>query len=85
MRTSRYPSDMSDVEWALIEPLLPTAACLTPRGGAPEKWPRREIVDGIRYLVDNGQCRCLRGTSSSSRGTVTAVVLVRWPGHASMD
>ncbi|MFJ9381434.1 hypothetical protein ACIRQ1_50690, partial [Streptomyces sp. NPDC101455] len=38
-----------------------------------------------RYFLGNAQCRCLRGTSSSSRGTVTAVVLVRWPGHASMD
>lgn len=54
LRASRYPSDMSDAEWALIEPLLPTPACKTLTGGAPEKWPRREIVDGIRYLVDNG-------------------------------
>jgi transposase len=45
---------MSDAEWALIEPLLPIPACRTSRGGAPERWPRREIVDGIRYLVDNG-------------------------------
>lgn len=54
MREPRYPSDMSDAEWALIEPLLPVPACQTPKGGAPEKWPRRDIVDGIRYLVDNG-------------------------------
>lgn len=54
MREPRYPSDMTDAEWALIEPLLPPAACTTARGGHPEKWPRREIVDGIRYLVDNG-------------------------------
>ncbi|MBV1942133.1 IS5 family transposase [Streptomyces sp. BV286] len=45
---------MTDAEWSLLEPLLPPPACTTPRGGAPEKWPRREIVDGIRYLVDNG-------------------------------
>ncbi|WP_435810358.1 hypothetical protein [Streptomyces mirabilis] len=25
-----------------------------PCHGHPEKWPRREIVDGIRYIVDNG-------------------------------
>ena len=53
-RASRYPSDTTDAEWALIEPLLPTPACQTERGGHPDKWPRREIVDGIRYLVDNG-------------------------------
>lgn len=54
MSTARYPSDMADAEWHLIEPLLPPAACTLPTGGHPEKWPRREIVDGIRYLMDNG-------------------------------
>jgi transposase len=54
MRALRYPSDMTDAEWQLIEPLLPVPACQTPTGGHPEAHPRREIVDGIRYLVDNG-------------------------------
>ncbi len=35
-------------------PQLPVPACQTKTGGHPEKWPRREIVDGIRYIVDNG-------------------------------
>lgn len=50
----RYPSDTSDVEWFLLEPLLPVPACQTPQGGAPEKWPRRRVVDAIRYITDNG-------------------------------
>jgi transposase len=49
-----YASATSDLEWALIEPLLPTPACQTPTGGAPEKWPRRRDVDAIRYITDNG-------------------------------
>ncbi|MXG30356.1 IS5 family transposase [Streptomyces sp. YIM 132580] len=49
-----YPSDTWDDEWALIEPLLPVPACDTPTGGRPEKHPRREIVDAIRYVVDTG-------------------------------
>jgi putative transposase len=53
-RVRRYPSDATDAEWALIEPLLPVAACLTPTGGRPEKHPRRVIVDAIRYATDNG-------------------------------
>lgn len=53
-RRRRYPSDATDAEWALLEPLLPTPACRTPRGGRPEAHPRREIVDAIRYVVDNG-------------------------------
>jgi transposase len=38
----------------LLEPLLPVPACRLKTGGWPEKWPRREIVDAIRYVVDNG-------------------------------
>jgi transposase len=54
MTRRRYPSDTTDAEWALIKPLLPVPACRTARGGRPEKHPRREIVDAIRYIVDNG-------------------------------
>lgn len=54
MRRRRYPSDTTDLEWALIEPLLPVPACRTPRGGRPEAHPRREIVDALRYVVDTG-------------------------------
>ncbi|MFH9426626.1 IS5 family transposase [Streptomyces sp. NPDC017529] len=50
----RYPSDATDLEWFLLEPLLPVPACQTPTGGAPEKWPRRRVVDAIRYITDNG-------------------------------
>ncbi|KOU36229.1 transposase [Streptomyces sp. WM6378] len=53
MRRRHYPSDTTDAEWSLLEPLLPPAAHDTGRG-RPEKHPRREVVDGIRYLVDNG-------------------------------
>lgn len=56
MRQRRYPSDVTDAEWSLIEPLLPPPAWTTRRGGRPEKHPRREIVDGIRYVCSEG-CR----------------------------
>ncbi|WP_319599930.1 IS5 family transposase [Streptomyces sp. ID01-9D] len=49
-----YPSDTTVAEWHLLKPLLPVPACQTKTGGHPEKWPRREIVDAIRYIVDNG-------------------------------
>ncbi|ONK09571.1 IS5 family transposase [Streptomyces sp. MP131-18] len=54
MRRRRYPSDTTNAEWTLIEPLLPPPACERPTGGRPEKHPRREIVDAIRYVVDTG-------------------------------
>jgi putative transposase len=49
-----YPSDVSDAEWSLIEPLLPAPGWLTAAGGRPEAHPRREIVNAIRYLVRSG-------------------------------
>jgi transposase len=59
--SARYPSDLTDAEWAVIEPLPPPPACETSRGGRPEKHPRREIVDAIRYVVDTGcKWRALR-------------------------
>ncbi|MBS2966670.1 IS5 family transposase [Actinocrinis puniceicyclus] len=45
---------MTDAEWAILEPLLPTPACTTAGGGHPERYCRREIVDALRYLVDQG-------------------------------
>ncbi|RBQ11647.1 IS5 family transposase [Spongiactinospora rosea] len=53
MRPHRYPSDTSDEEWSLIEPLLPVPACQTRTGGRPEKHHRRDIFDAIRYVTDN--------------------------------
>lgn len=49
-RQSCYPSDLTDDEWALVEPLLPPAGC----GGRPEKHPRRQIVDAVLYVVRTG-------------------------------
>src|ERR1700754_4236448 len=49
-RRRGYPSDLTDQQWELVEPLLPA-----PRsGGRPEKHPRRLIVDAILYVVRPG-------------------------------
>jgi transposase len=49
-RRRAYPSDLTDAQWALIEPLLPPPR----RGGRPEKHPRRAIVDAVLYVVRTG-------------------------------
>ena len=49
-----YPSDMTEAEWAVCEPLLPAPAWLAGRGGRPATWCLRDIVDAIRYLTHNG-------------------------------
>ncbi|MFG3266337.1 IS5 family transposase [Streptomyces bobili] len=48
-----YPSDLTDGQWALVEPLLPPAR-VGPKGGRREKHPRRRIVDAIFYVVRTG-------------------------------
>lgn len=48
-----YPSDLTDEQWALVEPLLPRAR-VGPKGGRREKHPRRRIVDAIFYVVRTG-------------------------------
>ncbi len=54
MRERRYPTDMTDGEWAVVRPLLPVPGWLRGRGGQPEAYCHRQILDAIRYLVDNG-------------------------------
>jgi transposase len=49
-RRRRYPSDLTNEQWELIEPLLPPIKT----GGRPEKHPRRAIVDAILYVVRTG-------------------------------
>ncbi|WP_263108122.1 IS5 family transposase [Kitasatospora sp. DSM 101779] len=48
-----YPSDLTDEQWALVEPLLPPAR-VGPKGGRREKHPRRRIVNAIFYVVRTG-------------------------------
>lgn len=42
--------DLTDAQWALLEPLLPVSA----RRGRPRRWPLRGLVDGIRHRVRVG-------------------------------
>jgi hypothetical protein len=53
-RACRYPSDMTQAEWAVCEPLLPAPAWLAGKGGRPSRYCMRDIVDAIRYLTHNG-------------------------------
>jgi len=53
-RPRRYPSDTTDAEWALLEPLLPPPASGHGHGGRPEAHHRRDIIDAIRYVAHNG-------------------------------
>ncbi|HXG08728.1 MAG TPA: IS5 family transposase [Gemmataceae bacterium] len=49
MRTNKYPSDVTDEQWRLLEPLIPVYP-----GGRPRKTNRRDVVDAICYLLRTG-------------------------------
>lgn len=46
----RYPSDLTDEEWALIEPLIPPGR----RGGGKRRVDMREVVNGLTYVLSTG-------------------------------
>ena len=46
----RYPSDVTDEEWAHIGPLIPPAK----RGGRKREVEARDVVDGIMYVLSTG-------------------------------
>lgn len=50
MNQKRYPSDLSDKEWELLEPLIPAVKA----GGRPATYARREIVNSILYVLRSG-------------------------------
>ena len=45
-----YASDLTDEEWALLEPVLPASKNF----GRPREWPLRHVLDGIFYLLRSG-------------------------------
>jgi len=47
---SGYPSDMTDREWAIIEPVLPPAK----RGGRPRTTDLRKVMNAILYIASSG-------------------------------
>ncbi|MDQ3989758.1 MAG: IS5 family transposase, partial [Actinomycetota bacterium] len=50
MERRPYPSDLSAAEYAHLEPFLPSPH---PRG-RPWRWPLREVLDGIFYVIRTG-------------------------------
>ena len=50
MSPVRYPTDLTDEQWKILEPLIPPAK----RGGRPRSVDMREIVNAILYVVRGG-------------------------------
>src|SRR2546421_5770203 len=49
MRTQRYPSDLTDEQWKLVEPLIPVYP-----GGRPRSTAMRDVLNAILYVLRTG-------------------------------
>ena len=50
MSRRAYPTDLTDAQWAILEPHVPPPK----PGGRPPKHPRRELVDAMLYILRSG-------------------------------
>ncbi|MFC4507414.1 MULTISPECIES: transposase [Streptomyces] len=71
---------MTNAEWAVVRPLLPVPGWLRGRGGQPEAYCHRAMLDAIRYLVDNG-IKC-RPAPADFPPWDRCVCLRRWRDHS---
>lgn len=56
-RGRRYPSDVTDAEWAVVGAAMPVPGWREGRGGQPESYCHRQMMDTVRYLVDNNSIK----------------------------
>jgi putative transposase len=50
MKRKRYPTDLTDAEWTILDPLIPSSK----PGGRPRKVDMREIMNAIFYVLHGG-------------------------------
>ena len=76
----RYPSDLTDEEWTLVEPLIPPAK----RGGNRRHVVVREVVNGLMYILSTG-CQW-RGDRQGPAAALDALRLFRpWGWDGTLD
>ena len=51
MSRRAYPTDLTDAQWAILEPLVPAAK----PGGRPPIHARRELVNAMLYILRSGE------------------------------
>jgi transposase len=76
----RYPSDLTDEEWALVRPKIPRAK----RGGNKRSVDERAVVNGLMYVLSTGcQWRAIP-KDLPPRGTVNHS-FCRWQHDGTLD
>ena len=76
----RYPSDLTDEEWALIGPLIPPAK----KGGNKRTINERDVVDGVMYILSTGCQWAALPKDLPPRSTVNDY-LHRWDDDGTLD
>lgn len=76
----RYPSDLTDEEWAIISPLIPPAK----RGGNKRTVVVREIANGLMYILGTGCQWASLPKDLPPRSTVNGY-FCRWNHDGTLD
>ncbi len=50
MKSKPYPSDLTDAEWTILQPLISSANHI----GSPRSVELREVMNALMYVADNG-------------------------------
>jgi len=79
-RGLRYPSDLTDEEWAIVSPLIPPAG----RGGNKRTVVLREIVNGLMYILGTGCQWASLPKDLPPRSTVNGY-FCRWNHDGTLD
>jgi transposase len=75
-----YPTDLTDAEWGLIEPLIPPAK----RGGNKRTLDKREVLNGLMYVLGTGCQWAALPKDLPPRSTVNDYLL-RWQHDRTLD
>ena len=76
----RYPSDLTDAEWACIEPLIPPAK----RGGNKRTVDVREVINGLMFVLSTGCQWAALPKDLPPRSTVNSY-FCRWDWDGTLD
>jgi transposase len=76
----RYPSDLTDAEWALVGPLIPPAK----RGGNKRTVDIREVVNGLMYVLSTG-CQWRAIPKDLPASTTIHDYFRRWTDDRTLD
>jgi len=76
----RYPSDLTDEEWAIIGPLIPRAKC----GGNKRTVDERAVLNGVMYILSTGCQWAALPKDLPARSTVNDYFR-RWEWDGTLD